>query len=106
MAESLVSAFVCPSCQHQWTERDLPKSSASLCSHCAMPGELLKIEARPVDLEAEAKDYHFHKLRDAAQDLHDFLWLNVPELIDISTSSEMAGEGLRKRLQALKEALK
>lgn len=45
-------------------------------------------------------------LKIAAQDLHDFLWLNVPELIEMSTASEMAGEGLKKRLNALKEALK
>lgn len=42
----------------------------------------------------------------AAKDLHDYLWENVPDILDISTNSELAGEGVKKRLQALKDALK
>lgn len=106
MAESLVAAFVCPSCQHQWTVRDWRAQIAPACPSCKTFGDLLKAERRATDIEAEDKDYQWHKLLDAAKDLHDFLWMNVPELIEVSTSSEMAGEGLRKRLQALKEALK
>ncbi len=45
-------------------------------------------------------------LRAAAKDLHDYLWENCPDIIELSTHSELAGEGLKKRLQALKDALK
>ena len=59
----------------------------------------------------EIKEYHLRAAQGelvsaAAADLHDYLFENVPDLLDISTSSELAGEGLRKRLQRLKDVLK
>ena len=44
-------------------------------------------------------------LYEAAKDLHDYLRENIPDIIEISTSSQLAGDGVKKRLQALKEAL-
>jgi hypothetical protein len=44
-------------------------------------------------------------VNEAAKDLHDYLWENIPDILDISTHSELAGEGVQKRLQALKNAL-
>lgn len=45
-------------------------------------------------------------LHEAAKDLHDYLRANVPDIIDISTSSQFAGHGVTVRLQALHDALK
>lgn len=45
-------------------------------------------------------------LYESAKDLHDYLRANVPDIIDISTSSQLAGDGVTRRLQALNEALK
>lgn len=56
------------------------------------------------ELEREAARHR--SIYDAAKDLHDYLWENVPDILDISTHSELAGEGVKKRLQALHDALK
>lgn len=77
----------------------------------AHKGALILSAARVKELEADRNKWFERamsfggRIEEAARDLHDYLWENNPDLIDISTHSELAGEGLKKRLQALKDAL-
>lgn len=70
-------------------------------SLCQMDVRICDPEPEPFSARLQ-QDYI--ALREAASDLHDYLWENVPDLITIK-GVPLAGEGLRKRLQALKDVL-
>lgn len=42
---------------------------------------------------------------ETAEELHGYLWANVPEIVKVTTYSELAGEGVKQRMIALKKAL-